>query len=466
MPKIFFTKTKSSFRDTLSKMREEILPEKIRGDDLALWIMNFDELNRERKEGRYNNNYPQKEIIARWALETAIGISIQRQLPFYFAALFHIGRQWYVSEKTIASIESASTSENIFASVELTKNNLLERKTPGAFTILEAPTESLTEVFRGILGRGLEYHQAQLHQAHAWWDEWREEVGQLKKAVDNYRESSFERIRDYVWSVASSVIISSYQTSPLRSSMTTAGIEFKGEAAQTVSTGYRTDSDPMLPMLIAALGSRADIFHPELDRWFHYWIDTWRHAPEVHIALERLNKKYGTENPFDDYRPLRKAASQELRALIQEHELPNRRPSPWLHTWLNSLEEDPQWMTPIPYRSFENPEVLQSFLRSADSTIKRGLEGPIRPGETWQGFIQRLFEYEWVSSIVRHIAETNKQSQPETSSWSFESFVELITKVIQGLRGIGYELTFIKEERCLVVWKKAHEDGRTNNEDW
>ena len=213
MPKIFISKTKSSFRNALSKMREGILPEKIQRDDVAMWVMNFDELNQERKESRGTNDYPEKEVIARWAIETAIGIGIQKQLPFYFAALFHIGRQWYVSEKTVASIESASISENIVASVELTKSNLLERNTPQALAIIKAPNESLTEVFRGILDRGLEYHQAQLDQAHIWWDEWQEEVRPLKKAVDDYRESSFERMEDYVWSAASQVIIGSYHVS-------------------------------------------------------------------------------------------------------------------------------------------------------------------------------------------------------------------------------------------------------------
>src|ERR1700752_38440 len=468
MAKIFTTKTKGSFRNALSKMREGILPDKIQSNSLAMWVMNFDELSREREERRYKSDYPEKDIIARWALGTALGIALQKQLPFYFSSLFYIGRQWYVSERTIASIQTASSPENVIASVELTKKNISAKQTPAAEAVRKAPNESLTELFRSILDGGLEYHQAQLRQAQIWWDEWQAEVRPLNKAVDNYRESSLERIRDYVWSMASEVIIGSYQVSSLRSSMTTAGIKFKGDAAQVSLAGYSHELDPMLPMLIAALSSGIDRdrTHFELERFFHYWLDIWRYAPEVQIALENLNKKYGSENPFDPYQPLLKAASQELRALIQKHKLPNHNPSPWLHAWSNSLEPDPWWWRSLQYQPLENPEVIQSFLRSADSAIKRRLEDGIRPGETWQGFIQRLFEYGWVSRIARAIADANKKSQSETTSWSFQSFVELITKVVEGLQGLGYELIFIKEERCLVVWNKVHGEGGIGDEGW
>jgi flagellar biosynthesis/type III secretory pathway protein FliH len=468
MPKIFTTKTKGSFRNALSKMRTGILPDKIQGNSLAMWVMNFDELSQEKEERSYKSDYPEKEIIARWSLGTALGIALQRQLPFYFSSLFYIGRQWYVSERTIASIQLASSPENITASVELTKQNISARKTEEALAIRKAPNESLTEVFRSILDGGLEYHQAQLRQAHIWWDEWQDEVRVLKKVVDSYRESSLERIRDYVWSVSSQVIIGSYQVSSLRSSMTSAGITFKGDAAaQGSPAGYSSELDPMLPMLIAALtaGIDRERSYYEFERFFHYWLDIRRYAPEVQIALENLNKKYGSKNPFDPYQPSLKAASQELRALIQEHRLPNHNPSPWLHAWFNSLEEDP-WWTPLQYHSLENPEVIQSFLRSADSAIKRQLGHTIRPGETWQTFIQRLFEYGWVSRIAHAIADANKKPQSKTTSWNFQSFVELIMKVIEGLQGIGYELTFIKEERCLVVWNKVHEQGSISDEDW
>ena len=108
MPEIFHHQDSNvSLRKALSQSRLELLPEEIRDDDLARWVMDFDDLRSRESYDRSSREYSDNHVT--WALDLVVIGALQRQIPFYFAALFQVGRQWKVSESAIASVESASS---------------------------------------------------------------------------------------------------------------------------------------------------------------------------------------------------------------------------------------------------------------------------------------------------------------------------------------------------------------------
>src|SRR5258708_6774471 len=108
MPEIYQRRVKTeSVRDALSEMRRGLLPEEIRGDAAARWVLNFDELRAARApEIPDQRRNPENEFTI-WIVEAMLSGALQRQIPFYFAALFQIGRQWSVSEKSLVALGKA-----------------------------------------------------------------------------------------------------------------------------------------------------------------------------------------------------------------------------------------------------------------------------------------------------------------------------------------------------------------------
>ncbi|HJR08569.1 MAG TPA: hypothetical protein VJ842_15020 [Pyrinomonadaceae bacterium] len=396
--------------------------------------------------------------------------ALQQLMPLYFASLFHIGRQWRVSEMAIQSLESASTDRNILGSVRLTKDNLARFRNRQAVMLRETSTESFAGSLRTIYSLGIEHHRSQLRTAQTWWRAWREEVESLKRSVDNYRETSGQRDAERAWPVVIDVIFQTYRPSPLQLSLEQSGVNFKEHIARKPILNQGALSDPLLLLLFAAIipGRYSGYEHSRhIEYLIHELFRVLRYKPEVQLVLERLRKKYDLDNPFDEYQPMVRAASKELRQLIKENELPDGDASPWLKIWKNSLEEEPSSLEALRPRRLDDAGVIQSFAHSADSTIKRHIDDSIRPGELWKEFVQRLFEYEWISAIVEQIAEANKESTSNVKPWSFDSFIKLIKKVISQLNEVGYTLVMPDEQRCRAVWDKANtEDGLDYNEEW
>src|SRR5579864_8790185 len=115
MPKIFrVTLEHGSVADSLSHIKQDILPKEIASDPLAQWIMSFDELENQDHQRDFrmdqidrSDRYDGMYLLCRY-LSASI---LQTQMPFYFASLFHIGRQWQVALFSLESIEDVEKQE-------------------------------------------------------------------------------------------------------------------------------------------------------------------------------------------------------------------------------------------------------------------------------------------------------------------------------------------------------------------
>src|SRR4051794_38783451 len=83
--------------ETLSKLKYTLLPGEIAEDEDARWVLarnGPDESN----ELETRKAWPTSAYAVYEAAAQIVAIILQDQIPFYFGTLFHIARQWKVSE--------------------------------------------------------------------------------------------------------------------------------------------------------------------------------------------------------------------------------------------------------------------------------------------------------------------------------------------------------------------------------
>jgi hypothetical protein len=481
-----------SVRQSLSQMRGEFLPNEIREDESARWVMDFDDLRQ--REGSSGMSWENSRESDYWALDMIVTSTLQRQIPFYFASLFHIGRQWKVSESAAGAVEEASSSDNLDASAKLTLanlrlNNIRDKRLAApsggignVFTeALSALLESLGQRKRGknvvtealsiLLKSSRQRHLAQLQESRRWWTEWRGEVQRLREQVNLVQELARGDPNYRLWREIATFAVQPYRPSQLRTSMEAAGVTFLTDRSRSgAAPAY---PDLMWPLLVAASGfsKSGDPFAHELMFEFrdalHDVNEETRFGDLRRVALERLRQKYlHIDDPFEPYMPLRKPASEELRNLIIANTLPGygEQRSPWLAAWKRCVEYNPSSALKVPAKGKRGDWSAKGFARSADSAIKDQLPDHFLPGETWNDLVQRLFENAWISTIADQIAGSNKEAGD--NGWTFAAFVKMIEGVVAILNEIGYRLSAPSGARLKKLWERLHSDKRWTSEEW
>jgi len=486
-----------SVRQSLTQMRGEFLPKETRADDLAEWVMGFDDLRR--REGPSGTSREDSRESDYWALDMVVTSTLQRQIPFYFASLFHIGRQWKVSESAASAVEDASSSENLDASAKLTldnlrRNNVRDKRLGAPFwgvgnvftealsILLESPGQRkrrknvVTRALSILLKSSGQRHSAQLQESRRWWIEWRGEVQRLREQVNRVQELARGQSDYRLWREIASFAVQAHRPSQLRTSMEVAGVTFPHQAELTDrsrSGAAAVYPELMWPLLMAASGSSkfGDPFAHEMMFEFrhvlHDFNEETRFGELRRVALERLRQKYlHVDDPFEQYLPLRKPASEELRNLIIANTLPGYgvQRSPWLAAWKQCVEYNPSNALKVPLKNKKGERSAQGFARSADSAIKDQLPDHFLPGETWNDLVQRLFENAWISTIADQVAGSNKEAGD--NGWTFAAFVEMIEGVVAILNGVGYRLSAPSEARLRRLWERLHSDKRSTSEEW
>src|SRR5229473_2427350 len=100
MPEFWHTQLDGSVRDALVRASLEILPGQIRQDALTQWILSFDDIRRRERDNPQTADMSQDD--PRRFLESEFLLKLlQAQLPFYYVSLFHIGRIWKISARTV-----------------------------------------------------------------------------------------------------------------------------------------------------------------------------------------------------------------------------------------------------------------------------------------------------------------------------------------------------------------------------
>lgn len=452
-----------SVRQSLYAMRTDLLPEAIREDSLAAWVMNFDEL-------RSRPSEPQRDDRRSdlWAIDLFVTSSLQRQIPFYFASLFHIGRQWKVSEQAIVDVEKASGADNLRTSAELTFKRV-QRRQPRLATMFGREPEIATRALSVLLDSSRHEHAARLHESRAWWSAWQAEVGQLRDHIERIQESAYGEFTPRFWREVLALTMQAYRPSQLRISMEAGGVKFphQTETARPV-TVY---SELLWPLvLIGAMSKfREPFFHDlgfELRHMLHEVKEEINYGELRRVALERLRRKYAEADPFEVFLPMRNPATEDLRNLVVEHTLPGygHTYSPWLATWKQCVEYNDSSSLKVIRKDISDAKVIAGFARSADCAIKNALPDQFLPGETWEDLVQRLFESAWIATIANQIVSTN--SNLGESGWTFDLFATLVQNVSRALSEFGYRLTAPSLERLVTLWNKLHSDKRWTDTDW
>ena len=438
----------------------DLLPKHMAEHPVVQWVLSYDSLARRFLEADRGLLLGDQEIerfgtaaILGWMVAT----HLQAKLPFYFASLHHIGRMEVVSVQTRETIRRLRSEENFTASAENLRALLVSENDTGTTD----HSESAAIFLQSVSTAALEHANAHLHAASTWWHMWVEEAGALKEAVSRLNEvwAQDRHGRSASGAVALAgpavrILILCAAPSPLALAMNRAGVRMK---LPSEISPQNTTANSVLGLLCLLGGdSPHDISFHVLQDWLHEERQR-RIQPEVDIALQNLQVKCGTTNPFDEYLPLLRPAAPELRVLVQEHELPNGKSSPWRAIWERQLEPTYHGSSynvlpaPVP----GGGPSLEWAVRVADSAIKRHVTDALEPGESWAAFLQRIYEDYCVEPLGVGAGGANKKAGESPEVWSADSFVGFISTVTVELNTLGYPMVSPHRERLVNLLMKT-----------
>jgi hypothetical protein len=317
------------------------------------------------------------------------------------------------------------------------------------------------------MNAAIEHSANQMRLALRWWDLWLQEAGALRDSTEELDEAWRQceggrsgRGNAKLIGAAMRTIALCQKPSRLAVLMKQAGVRVKSSMGEQVADPMGFSGIASLLVAFAAFEDGPDNM-PHAAMHFEHIIHEWIHdererrtRPEVEIALDILRCKYGAGNPFDQYLPLCRAATPELRALVQEHQLPDRKASPWRATWEAQLHmEHVESKLPPPSGSGEFAEHFCA--RIADSVIKRRITEHIAPTETWNNFIQRIYEQHVVQNLGNGAGNANKAVSQAFGVWSLDAFYSLVKTLTQQLNSHGYTLICPEVHRLKTLLNKT-----------
>lgn len=252
--------------------------------------------------------------------------------------------------------------------------------------------------------------------------------------------------------------------------MESSGVRFAGEPDRSTSPWTGTYAEVLAPLMLLGLsaGGKEPFFDHLIFEWRHVFHDFEQEAKYGELrraALNRLTQEIIVQgDPFEEYRPLQSPTTEHLRHLWTEHVLPGYQDSPWLSTWLQCLDDDPERTVDFTAPNLVVEKMVSGFARTADSAIKRHARDAYNAGETWGRFVQRLFESHWIYHLARQISYSNNKSG--RLRWSFDFFRDLVDAVIAVLNGVGYQLLPPSLNRLEHLWEHLHKEETKGTVDW
>ena len=455
MPKISLMDLEhGTVAECLSRVRQVLLPEEIASDSLAQWIMSFDALEDQDHQNDFRMDQVDPGDRDSWVRQLyghLVASILQTHISFYFASLFHIGRQWQIAVFSLESIDDVQQPENLFTSAR----NLV-RLSEGSQRNAILSEESSVALLRRMCELGREQHSRQLNLAREWWKTWKNEVEPYQRLVTEIQAyfDSRERNPNELALPVMQLLAQSMQDSSLKREMQRHGVRFKPK--MDTQTPANQQLWWILLGLALAGNNASDPVHADfLSRDVVYALRQLVLAPRVEIALEMLKRKYGEENPFMGYSAGKSAPTPELLDLIREHRLPDGDDSPWLSSWKETLDSTPNYYYKLPIPGMQPGQNQVLSVRSADSTIKRNLTEQPLPAESWERFLQRIFEKSWIQPVGMMVGKTNKETQASTPPWDLHTFLGFITDVVVDLNKIGYLLSVPDSTRLAELLEKA-----------
>lgn len=451
-----------SVAEILSGIEQDLLPEEIARNPLAQWVMDFDPLKKQDDQRSFLTDNLDWDNPYKWVTQLygyIVTDILQVQMPFYFASLFHIGRQWQAAVFSLQSIASVEQPENLFVSAR-NLSSLSERSQHG----VDLSQESSLTLIRNMCDLGREQQSRRLNHAQVWWSIWKEEVILFREAVYELEKyyNAFEgreQSPDRIFRPMMRILTFSMQGSALRKEMQQEGVQFKREIDIQPSTRLGVSQQYWWLLLLLTL--IRDDKHGAAG--YRFSKRDLLLASQTETILEILRRKYQEEDPFIRYGAGKSAPTLEFLELIRENVLPNGSDSPWLHSWKRSLDPDPQKYDDLPVP--KKRDSLASAVRSADSTIKRHLTEQRYITESWEDFLQHQFEKHWIQAVGMLAGRKNRDARPPNLPWSTATFQQFIADVVAGLNEIGYSLTVPKTTRLMTLLETASR-SKNRNIDW
>ena len=461
----------------LRNIRYELLPEEIRRDNLTNWILSFDTLEKTRNKRDFFE-YDQDDFLASFISQITHN-SLTPNISFYFSSLFHIGRQWQVSEQVVNSIESSMEYKNLNETLKLNKNSFNE-----IFQELGIKSQDynrlLSDSFSNILSFAKQQHLKSIKLSQNWWSMWKTEVRSIKDMIGRCSSEYNEyRYKDrYRMAIPRSLLVLttySFQTHKLYNSLAKEGIRFKNINIQThIQSPF---IDPTFLTMFFMLSIPQKDFEFEYRHFIHDFehllrsqeelLETQRLTPIIQQAELHLLKLFEKGNPFEKYDMLISIPDKYLRELWNKCKLPQKKTFYYAENWINSLESKPDfWCRELPFKSELNKSDIENYARSADSTIKRKfVSESTKVGYNDIEFIQVLFENEWVVEMVKGAVYPTKKKKG-SQKWSVNNFYNMLEKVILFLNEeVGYNIEIASKNRLQKLWDLVIK-GKTYDIKW
>ena len=463
-------KLETTVEDALLQSRFELLHDEIAKDPLTKWITDFDKLSRENKRGsdlNEFNDFPPDVHPISYIIAPIIQNALTPKISFYFASLFHIGRQWQVAHLAGENAEQALLDANL----EKTVNMNLEAF-HNDFDSLDIPVYERPLVFyeavREILTASQEQHSQKVKKSMQLWDVWKTEVKELKDIVQQTAEKvneldPYSRHSTYYNQGFVSIlklIFFPVEQNRLYHLLLEDNVQFKDI---NNSVQMQNLLSQLLPLVL--LSGNPDPMR-EFEHTIRYYADLLRRqqlAPVVQKVQMDLLQLFENKNPFEKYEVLKSPPDSALIKLWENCKLPNGEMFYYAEQWKNSLEVLGYYLhQTLPFKSIFSEDDVESYTRSADSTIKDGWVSELRKTPLSDtDFIQTLFE-DWIKTLAYdalYPTRENKGSQ----LWDINSFFHLMNKVTKKLNSFGYKLETPSMDRFNNLWKEAAKKDNYNS---
>src|SRR6516162_8117100 len=145
--------------EQLANVSRNLLPEQVQKDANAQWVLSYEDLDPQYEEGS------EPAQIAYNAAGKMISSLLQERLPFYTATLFHIGRQWNLSESLGNEAHRLRDEKNLIVSEQ---NVIALAKKAGR----DLDRRLIRENVIAIANAAAVQNCRSLEQAQSWWTIW------------------------------------------------------------------------------------------------------------------------------------------------------------------------------------------------------------------------------------------------------------------------------------------------------
>lgn len=459
---------KNNIDSAIRESKRELLPDEIQKNYLTSWILSFDVLE---KHGQSDDHWQQNKDILIQFIAKICQNSLTPNISFYFASMFHIGRQWQVSEQAVKTVEKAMKETNLKATVAL-NINLFKNQFQDLDIQPDDQRVLLSDSLIQILDFAKYKHLQKIKKSQEWWMMWNIEVKELKDIVDIYSQEYYKSYNEHehtgILRNLVRLVTFSFQTKNLYKVLNQEGIKFKNIS---ISNTIQNPFDPLslLFLMLNERNGREYIYEfRHLLEAQKTLLDAQRYTPIIQQAESKLLKLFDDENPFEKYTVLKSPPDLRLKELWNKCKLPKDEMFYYAKNWLDSLEPSANFRyNELHFKSPLNDKDVENYARYADSTIKRKWISESRLiGKTDDEHIQYLFEHEWIVEMIKGATYLTKEKKG-FNKWNVDNLRDMIDEVAKFLNKIsGYSLETPNKIRFESLWDLAIKGNLYSSTEW